>query len=212
MKHALAAVVLGVVSAVGVGSASRAHAEPPPRVVSSPDASFGYAEPKYYPSLAWILTQLVPSPEVAFGTYRSYGDGTDAGRDVHSAFGLRWQLTPVVWSWGVNRRLNRFRWFVIDPIARNSGSIELDATFEYLFGYVDHVLVRPGVRANFPLVSRGEYLSTAIGTSIYRYDSTTRVAYDAGLYTLWGTLGFQITVAQNHAPLTAIATLRLRFF
>ena len=193
------------------------HADTPPAVpmmkyAPPPDLGYGYASPQYAPTLPWLITQLLPSPEIAFGTYKTYGDDASAGRDLHTAFGLRWQVTPLVWSWGVHRKVNRFRWFVVDPIARNSGSIELNTNFEYIWGHVDRLLVRPGVRANFPLLQRGEYLSMAIGTSIYQYDSTTRVAYDAGLYTLFGMFGVTVTVAPTHLPLATIATLRVRYF
>ncbi|HEY8079897.1 MAG TPA: hypothetical protein VIF62_37455, partial [Labilithrix sp.] len=120
--------------------------------------------------------------------------------------------TPVLWSWGVNRRVTRWRWFVVDPLARNAGSIELNGSLEYLWGDVNRFLVRPGVRATFPLVQRGEYLSMSIGTSTYQYDDTFRVAYDAGLHILYGILGAQVTVAPGHAPLRTIGTVTIRYF
>ncbi|MGC4079430.1 MAG: hypothetical protein QM702_20800 [Rubrivivax sp.] len=185
---------------------------PSPRVVGRPDGSYDRGAPQYYPSFAWIATQLVPSPEVAWGRLkRIEADGT-AKEELESAFGLRWQLTPVAWSWGTHRSLNRFRYFVVDPLARNSGSIELNTSFEYLWGHVDRLLVRPGIRGNFPLLHRGEYLSCSLGTSTYVYDRTPRVAYDAGIYILYGVLGAQVTVAPAHDPLNLIATIRIRYF
>ncbi len=70
---------------------------------------------------ALAILQALPSPEMAFGAFRTYGDNATASRDLETAFGLRWQVTPFVWSWGLHRKVNRFRWFVVDPIARNSG-------------------------------------------------------------------------------------------
>jgi len=185
---------------------------PTPRQLPAPDASYTYAAPQYYPSLAWTLLQFVPSPEVGGGSVRRTGvDGVQEER-AELAFGMRWQLTPVVWSWGTNRRISRWRTFVVDPIARNSGSIELNTTFEYLFGHVDRMLVRPGIRATFPLVQRGEYLSASIGTSTYSYNGTPRVAYDVGAYVMFGLFGVQLTVAPAHAPLSFIGTFRVRVF
>jgi hypothetical protein len=186
---------------------------PSPRVIGPPETSYDYSEPKYYPSLAWLAFQLVPSPEVAFGRLKQVGIGEDtASEKIETAFGLRWQLTPVLWSWGVHRRLSRWRWFVVDPLARNAGSIELDTSFEYIWGYVDRMIVRPGVRATFPLVQRGEYLSFSMGTSTYTYDRVPRVAYDGGVYFLYGIFGAQVTIAPAHNPLAAIATFRIRYF
>lgn len=185
---------------------------PTPRVLSPPEMTYDYAQPRYYPTLLWMALQLIPSPEVAFGRITRTDIEGKKSAEVESAFGLRWQLTPVLWSWGVHRRSSRLRWFVVDPLARNSGSIELDTTFEYLWGHVDRMLVRPGVRATFPLVQRGEYLSFSIGTSTYVYDRTPRVAYDGGIYFLYGIFGVQATVAPAHDPLTTIATFRIRYF
>ena len=176
---------------------------PTPRVQAQPDASYSYLEPQPYPSFAWILLQGLPSPELAAG--RVHGE-------TKAAFGMRWQLSPVVWSWGTNRHISRWRYFVVDPLARHSGSLELSGTIEYIFGYVDRAIARPGVRAYFPLAARGEYLSVSIGTSTYAYDGKMRLAYDVGAYVLFGLFGVQATVAPDHGPLSAIGTFRIRYF
>jgi len=183
-----------------------------PRILQQPDMGYTFAQPQYYPSFAWIATQLVPSPEVGIGSVRHIDATGQESVETAAAFGLRWQITPVLWSWGVNRHVNRWRFFVVDPLARSAGSIAFDTSFEYLFGHVSRVLVRPGVHATFPLVERGEYLSASIGTSTYQYDDTTRVSYDVGLYFLYGILGAQVSYAPNHAPLRTIATFRIRYF
>lgn len=185
---------------------------PSPRVIPPPAQRYAYTVPQVYPSFAWMATQLVPSPELAGGRVRR--TGVDGLREdtTQLAFGLRWQLTPLVWSWGTNRRITRWRTLVVDPIARNSGSIELDATFEYLFGHVDRWIVRPGVRATLPLVQRGEYLSASLGTSTYMFNGAPRIAYDVGAYILFGLFGVQLTVAPTHSPLSFIGTFRIRYF
>lgn len=182
---------------------------PSPKIVPQPDQSYSYAQPFAYPSLPWLGMQLIPSPEVAFGATE---DGPIAERVNKTAFGLRWQVTPVLWSWGTNRRVSRWRYLVVDPLARHSGSIELSGTLEYLWGHIDRFLARPGLRAYFPLLQRGEYLSASLGTSTYAYDEKMRVAYDVGVYGLAGLFGLQATVAPYHGPLSAIATFRIRYF
>jgi len=213
------------VSLVGVVAASLAFVRPAsaepatdapvpvsPRIVPPPDGGYAFQGPRYRPTLAWWLTQLIPSPEVAAGNVRRIGVDGPPEEKLLLAFGLRWQVTPVLWSWGTNRNVSRWRYFVVDPLARHAGSLELNGTIEYVMGHVDRFLVRPGVRATFPLIERGEYLSGSIGTSTYAYDDTMRVAYDVGLYALFGVLGVQMTFAPSHAPLQAIGTFRIRYF
>jgi hypothetical protein len=189
---------------------------PSPRVIPPPDRSYVYASPQAYPSLAWFVVQLVPSPEVAVGSV--HGPNPSGTRDedtpskTEAAFGLRWQITPLLWSWGTNRHVSRWRSFVVDPLARHSGSLELTGTFEYFFGNVDRAIVRPGVRAYFPIAQRGEYLSVSLGTSTYAYDAKMRVAYDVGAYVLWGLFGLQATISPENGPLTTIGTFRIRYF
>src|SRR5689334_2785164 len=101
----------------------------------------------------WLLTQLVPSPEVV------HGDGV-------TRFGLRWQVTPLLYSFGVNRRVSPWRTLIVEPFVRQSGSIELFAGPEWIpFGrtFTDSLLWRVGARSYFPLVEYGDYLSMSIG-------------------------------------------------
>jgi hypothetical protein len=181
------------------------HAPPPP-------AELVVHQPTLYPTPAWLVAQLVPSPEVVIGRQRAIGVDGSIDRSMDAAFGMRWQLTPLLWSFGVHRAQSRWRTFVVDPTARQSGSLELSGTFEYIGGWVDRLLVRPALRVYLPLVQRGDYLSMSLGTSIYAYDSVFRVAYEAGIYALGGLFGLQLTVAPTHDPLASILTLRVRYF
>ena len=194
------------------GDALVPYPPPSPRVIPQPDQSYTYANPQPYPSLPWTLLQLLPSPEVVVGQIRETKANGASELTTKAAFGLRWQVTPVVWSWGVNRHVSRWRFLVVDPLARHSGSIEVPLNFEYVFGHVERFIVRPGVRAYFPLVERGEYLSASIGTSTYAYDGKMRVAYDVGAYFLYGIFGVQATIAPDNGPLMAIGTFRIRYF
>lgn len=207
MKPIAAVVLLGAVLAA---SSARAQPQPPgepttpPPDLAPPERSYRFAEPHPYPTLGWGLVQLLPSPELAIGD--------DETGQTRAVVGLRWQLTPVLWSWGVHRRLSGWRFFIVDPLARMSGSIAFEQHFEYIGGHVDRPLARPAVKATFPLLHRGEYLAFSIGTSVYQYDDRARVAYDAGIYALFGTIGAVATIAPDHRALTTIATLRIRYF
>lgn len=197
-----------VASSMLVASSARADSlreEPtkPPRF-DLPETPYRFQQPYPYITGGWLLTQLIPSPEIAAGS--------DASGETRAAFGVRWQLTPALWSWGVHRRLSGWRFFVVDPLARVSGSIALEQTFEYVGGHVDRALARPGVKATFPLLHRGEYLAFSMGTSVYTYDSNQFVAHDVGLYVLWGTLGLNYTYAPAHSIMTSLVTVRIRSF
>ncbi|MBX3211375.1 MAG: hypothetical protein KF850_05030 [Labilithrix sp.] len=212
-------VLTGVVSvAAGLLAGGEARAEtvtsvpdPDVRHAPLPDTRLGFQPAAPRPTLAWAAFQLVPSPEIAVGRQRHVGPAGEVEAGPRAAFGLRWQLTPVLWSFGVHPSQSRWRTFVVDPIARQSGSIELSTSFEYIGGHVDRLLARPGLRVYLPVAHKGEYLSVSLGTSVYAYEGL-RVAYDVGAYILAGTVGFQMTVAPAHAPLAGIATLRLRYF
>lgn len=167
--------------------------------LGAPRAEAAEEGPTPRPSLLWLALQAVPSPEVA------------AGRDG-AAFGLRWQVTPILWSFGLHRSLWRWRSFVVEPLTRQSGSVALDVCGEYLWGFADRFLVRPGVHATFPILERGEYLSLSIGTSTFRYDDTWRAAFDGGIYALYGLLGVELSVAPGSDALRAVAGVRVRYF
>jgi hypothetical protein len=160
-------------------------------------------EPRVHPTLAWFATQLVPSPEIAFG-------------NGGAIFGLKWQVTPLLYSWGINRRLSPWRVLVAEPYVRQSGSVEIYVSPEY-FGkgptFEDRWLLRPGVRAYFPLLSHGEYLSISTGTSYQSFLGQKSAAFEGGVYVLFGILGLQASYAPTpRQPLETIATLRFRYF
>ncbi len=153
--------------------------------------------------LTWLLTQLVPSPEIA---------------GVHGAptFGARWQVTPLLYAFGLHRGAPPLRAFVVEPIARHAGSIETYLAPEYLArdGDASHRwLLRPGIRAYFPLIERGDVLSCSLGTS-YAAPLTGRggVAYEAGIYSVFGVFGIVATYAPAGEPATWIASLNVRYF
>src|SRR5262249_19626780 len=139
-------------------------------------------EPDVHPTLLWLGLQLLPSPETAFG------DGT-------ARFGLRWQVTPFLYSFGINRRLSPWRFFVAEPLVRHSGSIEMFLSPEYIAldgSFWDKFLLRTGLRSYFPLIAKGEYLSVSLGASHYTlHGQGNGAAIEGGIYALFGILGAQ---------------------
>jgi hypothetical protein len=148
----------------------------------------------------WTLTQLVPSPMLVAG-------------EEHIGFGMRWQVTPLLYSFGISER--PFRSFMVSPIARNAGSIELHISPEWSccaprdrFSW----LVRVGLRLYLPLIEHGEILSWSIGSSYYFAADGGGIAADVGLYTLFGVLGLTVTVSPWLSRREVITALNLRYF
>jgi hypothetical protein len=158
-------------------------------------------DPLPYPTPLWLAAQLLPSPEIA-----------DVGGDLRG--GARWQLTPVLYSFGINRQLSPWRFFVVEPNVRQSGSIEAYVSPEFLDlgrGAGDWGL-RSGMRAYFPLVERGDYLSCSVGVAHTLFEQRSAVAYEAGVYAFYGIVGLQVTYAPSGFPASTILTARLRYF
>lgn len=151
----------------------------------------------------WLVTQLLPSPELAFS------------RGGTTRFGLRWQLTPFLYSFGVDRRLSPFRAFVVEPLLRTSGSIEVFVSPEYLAlegGVSERFGFRSGVRAYFPVLEKGDYLSVSLGSAYVRFGGRESVSYQLGAYLLFGFLGFEQSFLPGLDAARFIGTLQLRFF
>lgn len=173
------------------------------KINDSTRVQFDVTEPKIYPSSLWISSQLIPSPELI------------SIKDDGLRLGLRWQVTPLLYSFGINRKLNPWRFFVVEPLVRQNGSIELFFTPEWLNvtnKFKTNWLFRGGIRAYFPLYRRGEYLSGSLAASYYNFNGDQGVSYEAGIYLFFGILGFQVTYSPEMKTSPWIFTLRLRYF
>jgi hypothetical protein len=169
---------------------------------SSAAADEGPKEPAVTVTWPWLLTQLVPSPELVYG-------------DATARFGVRWQVTPLLFSWGIHRGLSPWRFLVVEPNVRQSGSVELYLSPEAVTsgGSLGSAgMLRTGLRAYFPLVEHGEVLSVSAGASQFFYAGQSVAGYEAGVYTLFGVVGVQVTVSPLFSPLATMATLSLRYF
>ncbi len=160
------------------------------------------SEPQIGFDWKWGVAQLIPSPE--WITLNN-----------ELKFGMRWQLTPVLYSFGMNRKLSPWRYFITDPFARQSGSVELFFTPEYLNisnNYKDRWLFRSGVRCYFPIWQKGEYSSLSFAMSYFNFNGITGISYEAGIYLFAGVIGFQTTYAPSFINSEWIFTIRLRYF
>lgn len=162
----------------------------------------GKINPNFHPTLAWAGLQLIPSPQ-----WVKSNNSTD--------FGFRWQITPILYSWGINKNVSPWRYVVVDPVARQSGSIELFFSPEVIFSkleFKDSWTFRSGARTYFPLWHKGEYLSGSLAVSYFNFNGDNGISYEAGFYLLAGILGFQTTYSPNMKNSEWIFTIRLRYF
>ncbi len=154
------------------------------------------------PTLVWSAAQLIPSPTVGWdGRARNFGP----------TFGLRWQLTPVLWSFGIHRAApTRFRFFVVEPTYRTSGSVELHLGPEWLNRDRDELLARTGARLYLPVVERGEGLAVSIGSGAWIDRTGAGPELEVGVYALAGLLGLQVGWAPGLEGARFSTTLRVR--
>lgn len=151
------------------------------------------------PTIPWMVTQLLPSPEI-----------TSSG-----SAGMRWQITPVLYSFGMYRKLSPWRFFVVEPLTRVSGSLEAFVTPELvdLGPRPDHwVVLRPGLRLTLPLVERGEYLSLSFAAGPWFHDGDVGSYWEGSAQTLFGILGLAFTMSPGLKGAEYTFTLRIRYF
>lgn len=148
----------------------------------------------------WAATQLVPSPLFVMGSSGAGG-------------GVRWQVTPLLVSFGVAAK--PVRAFIVDPIARHSGSVELFVSPEWVSpvpadgtGWI----ARGGVRLTLPIAGRGETLSWSVGGSCYRASGGDGLSAELGVYFLFGVFGFTVTFSPALAGREIIHALTIRYF
>jgi hypothetical protein len=160
-------------------------------------------EPAIRPTLLWGAAQLVPSPQWSLLAH----DGL--------RFGLRWQVTPVLYCFGINRKLSPWRWFVVEPFVRQVGSLEIFCSPEYAsLKELDNARwsFRTGLRGYIPILEHGEYLSASLASSFFVLGGKRGTSYETGLYFFAGIVGVQTTYSPSLSEAPWIFTLRLRYF
>ncbi|MBU0476207.1 MAG: hypothetical protein KKF62_18830 [Bacteroidetes bacterium] len=166
------------------------------------DSSKVSAAPNIHFSWLWGVAQLIPSPQWILANDKNN-------------FGMRWQITPILFSFGMNKKLSPWRYFITDPLARQSGSIEMFITPEYFSTenkFKDNWLFRSGFRVYIPIWQKGEYASLSFASSYYNFNGNNGISYEAGIYLFAGIVGFQTTYMPNFRNSEWIFTIRLRYF
>jgi hypothetical protein len=166
------------------------------------EPSAGPTEPDVRPTWIWALVQLVPSPELAI--FRG---------SAH--FGVRWQVTPLLYSTGIHEGLSPWRSLVAEPSVRHGGSLELYLAPEFVaagLGFSRDWFFRPGVRSYFPLLHKGERLSCSIGAAAVIHGGDLGAAMEGGFYTFAGAIGVQAAYVPAPAFRMTTVTLNIRYF
>jgi len=154
--------------------------------------SFGQeAERPFLKYMSWALFQAIPSPVV-------YDDS--GGSECTVKAGLRWQIIPVNYSFSANRFVSNVQFFMINPVRRFAGSLELFLQPEVVLTDFDHsrlkrFWVSAGFRVIIPVWNYGELLSGSLGVKANLQGAQQGGAenffgLEAGIY-LYGMLGVQ---------------------
>jgi len=148
--------------------------------------------------LSWALIQTIPSPV--------FFHDSD-GKNGRLQFGLRWQLIPLNISFRPNKYISRVQFFMINPVRRFTGSIELFiqpewAAAKYQFASINRFGIAAGSRIIIPLKGGGQNLSASIGGK-YNYHkeisggSNTYFGIESGIYIIYGVLGIHFNYNFN---------------
>jgi hypothetical protein len=151
-------------------------------------------------AVVWGVAQLIPCPLYVASSNRVGG-------------GVRWQITPLVYSFGVAAR--PVRAFIIEPVARHTGAIELYGSPEWACcapGDATSFIARAGVRLYLPLIGRGEALTGSLGGSYYRAGDGDGPSVEVGVYALFASIGLTVTVSPRLTGREVISALHLRYF
>ena len=147
----------------------------------------------------WLPLQLIPS--MVF-----YNDA------AQSNFGFEWEVTPLLYSFGMNDQISPWYSFIVEPTARFVGSIEVGLAGQVFTTKLGQSYFSSSgqVMGFIPLSERGEHLTMNIGLAAYRMQGDTRVFKVLGISSFFGMLHFNLKHAEN--PTTWIGSLEFRIF
>ncbi len=140
----------------------------------------------------WTMIQTIPSPVF-------YQDKNS--NESRLQLGLRWNISPVNYSFNANPLVSPISVFKVNPVRRFGGSIEIFSQPEWLmnenqFSDLKRFSLSNGIRLYLPAIESGEYLAFSIaGKYKIRKDKsgsgTNCFSAEAGIYSFFGILGIQ---------------------
>jgi hypothetical protein len=151
----------------------------------------------------WAIVQLVPSFQLAYAEQEGV------------TWGLRWQTSPLLVSWGTHPALQPFRMFPAEPLVRYSGSAELFVTAEYFHlegAAYERLMFRAGMRAHVPIHHRGENVAWSLGAAYARMGPDHGPSFETGIHILSGVVSLSVVVTPWHRRTRGALVLGLRYF
>ncbi len=147
----------------------------------------------------WLPLQLLPS--------LTWYSSTPS-----SGFGFEWEVTPVLYSFGMNKQISPWYSFIVEPTARFTGSIEIVAAGQVFTTKMggSYFAASSHLMGTIPLIERGEHLTLNLGLGVYSIARQIRIVQVAGISTLFGIVHFNLKHAGN--PSTWIFTFEFRIF
>jgi hypothetical protein len=148
---------------------------------------------------AWLPYQAIPSMMVI----------SHPG-DIPFAF--EWEATPLLYSFGMTRKVSPWHSLFVVPPARFTGSIELKVTGQIstrktgrsYFGSSAQLI------GHIPLIERGEYLGLNVGMAKYAFAGSSPWFKVVGVTTLFGFVEFNFKHSSD--PEMWMGTIEWRFF
>jgi hypothetical protein len=142
----------------------------------------------------WLLLQAIPSPAFV-------SDANDNNARIQ--FSLRWQITPINFSFKTNKFVSPVQFFMINPVRRVTGSAELFiqpeiATSGFEYSGFENFGLNTGTRVVIPVQEMGENISMSLGGKYtFRKNAITGEngypGVEAGVYFFGGIIGVQFT-------------------
>ncbi|RPI05301.1 MAG: hypothetical protein EHM64_06985 [Ignavibacteriae bacterium] len=150
-------------------------------------------------SNSWLLLQAVPSLSWT---------GLPAG----THFSFEWELTPVLYSWGMTRLDPPVHFFFVTQPERFAGSVEFNITTQWYTSRIgtSHWGFSGQLMAHLPLVEYGEYLGLNLGVARYTIAGSSSNFIAGGFSTLFGFLHY--TVKYSPADKMVMHSIDFRFF
>lgn len=127
-------------------------------------------------------------------------------------FAFEWEATPLLYSFGMTRKISPWHSMFVVPPARFTGSIELKVTGQLstrktgrsYFGSSAQLI------GHIPLIERGEYLGLNVGVAKYAFAGSSPWFKVLGVTTLFGFVEFNFKHSSD--PSMWLGSIELRFF
>jgi hypothetical protein len=148
---------------------------------------------------SWLSVQFIPSL-VLLSTPSA------------TPFGFEWEVTPLLYSFGMTKLVSPWYAFLVEPPARFAGSIELVTSGQLFTTKVGTSYFGGSVQllGHLPLVEKGEHLGLNIGLAKYFYSDRQPFFKVLGISTVFGML--HLNVKHSSSPTIWMGSLEFRMF